>query len=72
MYEISYAEGVADDLRLLPANRRAEILERIEVQLEDEPTKRSRNRKMLVGLVPPWDHAESGLGVAGWGVSRFL
>ena len=58
MYRIKYAEGVADDLRLLQANQRAGILDRIEVQLTYDPTRPTRNRKMIVGLVPPWDHVE--------------
>ena len=33
------------------------ILDRIEEQLTHEPTKATRHRKLLVGLVPPWDHA---------------
>jgi len=55
VYEIVYSEGVAEDLRRLTANERAKILDRIEVQLKYEPTRQTRNRKVLVGLVPPWD-----------------
>jgi mRNA-degrading endonuclease RelE of RelBE toxin-antitoxin system len=58
VYEITYSEGLADDLRYLTANERAEILDRIEVQLTYEPTRQTRNRKVLVGLVPPWDHVD--------------
>ena len=58
MYEITYSEGVADDLGDLTANERAEILDRVEVQLSYEPTRPTRNRKVLVGLVPPWDHVD--------------
>ncbi|MEE8177642.1 MAG: type II toxin-antitoxin system RelE/ParE family toxin [Acidobacteriota bacterium] len=56
MYKITYSEGVADDLGRLRANQRAQILDRVEVQLRQEPTQQTRNRKIIVGLVPPWDH----------------
>lgn len=59
MYKITYSEGVADDLGRLTANERAGILDRIEVQLTYEPTRQTRNRKVLVGLVPPWDHVDA-------------
>ena len=58
MYEIAYSEGVAEDLRRLTVSERAKILDRIEVQLKYEPTRQTRNRKVLVGLVPPWDHVD--------------
>jgi mRNA-degrading endonuclease RelE of RelBE toxin-antitoxin system len=54
VYEITYSEGVADDLGRLTATERAEILDRIEVQF-----KQTRNRKVLVGLLPPWDHVDA-------------
>lgn len=58
MYTISYAEGVADDFGRVPANERGRILDRIEQQLKHEPTQQTRNRKILVGLVPPWNHVD--------------
>lgn len=58
MYEIRYAEGVAGDLAGLRAYERAHVLDAIEVQLLHQPTQRTRNRKLLVGLVPPWDCVE--------------
>jgi len=58
VYRITYAEGVADDLERLPPNQRAWILDRIEVQLRYEPSRQTRNRKVLVGLVPPWHHLD--------------
>jgi mRNA-degrading endonuclease RelE of RelBE toxin-antitoxin system len=56
MYTLEYAESVADDLRRMPANQRSRLLDRIELQLSHEPAHESRNRKILVGLIPPWDH----------------
>lgn len=58
MYQIEYVEGVADDLADLRAYERAHILDGIEEQLKYEPTRQTRNKKILVGLVPPWEHVE--------------
>ncbi|HEV8718135.1 MAG TPA: type II toxin-antitoxin system RelE/ParE family toxin [Candidatus Binatia bacterium] len=58
MYRIEYAEGVADDLANLRAYDRKHILDRLEKQLKDEPTKKTRNRKPLPGLIPPWEYLE--------------
>ena len=57
-YKIEYAEGVADDLANLRAYERAQILDSIETQLTHEPTRQTRNRKILVGLIPLWEHVE--------------
>lgn len=58
MYSIKYAEGVEDDLADLRAHERVRILDSIEEQLRREPTRLARNRKILFGLIPPWEHAE--------------
>jgi mRNA-degrading endonuclease RelE of RelBE toxin-antitoxin system len=58
MFAIEYAEGVAEDLARLRAFQRAQILDRIEAYLRHQPTQETRSRKILVGLVPPWDHIE--------------
>ena len=58
MYTILYSEGVADDLQRVPPGQRNQLLDRIEVQLKYEPSRRSRNRKILVGLAPAWEHVE--------------
>lgn len=58
MYRIEYAEGVTDDLANLRAYDRKHILDRLEKQLKDEPTKKTRNRKPLPGLIPPWEYLE--------------
>jgi hypothetical protein len=34
---------------------RAFVLDRIEAALVDQPTTMTRNRKLLVGIRPPWD-----------------
>jgi len=55
MYTIRFAVDVIKDLRKLSAYRRNIILEAIETQLSHEPTSPTKNRKLLVNLIPPWD-----------------
>ena len=55
MFEIRFAEGAVADLDAVPAFRRSAILDAIERQLATTPMVKSRSRKELVGLVPPWD-----------------
>ena len=57
MYKITYSTEVAADLKSLGTAERSHILDEIDVQLLHEPGKATRNRKILVGLVPPWEHA---------------
>jgi mRNA-degrading endonuclease RelE of RelBE toxin-antitoxin system len=45
-------------LKGLQAGQRKQILNRIERQLTHEPTRQTRNRKPLAGLVPPWEYVE--------------
>jgi mRNA-degrading endonuclease RelE of RelBE toxin-antitoxin system len=56
MFTIEYAEGVADDLAAMRPFDRSRLLDRVEEELTYQPTTETRNKKMLVGLVPPWDH----------------
>lgn len=58
MYLIEYAEGVAGDLAGLRPFDRKQILDRIDEQLAHQPTQETRNKKNLVGMVPPWEHVE--------------
>ena len=58
MYRIEYAEGVAGDLASLRPYDRQQILDQLEEQLKYEPTKKTRNRKPLPGLIPPWEYIE--------------
>ncbi len=58
MYAIEYAEGVADDLAGLRAFDRKTLLDRIEEQLTHQPTQETRNKKILIGLTPPWEYVE--------------
>ena len=54
VYDIQFARGAEQDLKKLSAFHRSTILDAIERHLAIEPAKPSRNRKLLVGLVPPW------------------
>jgi mRNA-degrading endonuclease RelE of RelBE toxin-antitoxin system len=55
MFFIDYAEGVAQDLARLRAFDRTRILDEIDEQLAYEPAQETRNKKLLLGLKPPWD-----------------
>ena len=58
MFTIEYAESVADDLASMRASDRKHVLDRIEKQLKHEPAAPARNRKIIVGIKPPWEHEE--------------
>ncbi len=58
MFEIEYAEGVIEDLARLRAFERKQILDTIEEQLTHDPDRETRNKKILRGLIPPWEHIE--------------
>ena len=54
MYDIQVASGAEQELKRLSAFHRNTIIDAMERNLTHEPTRISRNRKMLMGLVPPW------------------
>ncbi len=54
LYKLRFAKGVAGDLKRIRAYDRKRIVETIENQLLDEPDRPTRNRKLLVDLIPPW------------------
>jgi mRNA-degrading endonuclease RelE of RelBE toxin-antitoxin system len=54
VFEIRFAEGVEKDLRNIRIYYRNQILDAIEEQLAHEPDTRTRNRKLLENLIPPW------------------
>ena len=58
MFVIRYAESVAEDLAAFRAFERKRLLDEIDRQLLHEPTRETRNRKILRGLTPPWEHVE--------------
>ncbi len=55
---MEYTEGVLDDLQGLRARDRKHILNTIDQQLTHTPTQETRNKKIVVGLKPPWEHEE--------------
>ena len=55
MYEIRYSPSVAEDLNDLKVFLRRQILDSVDDQLCHVPTKATRRRKILHGLVPPFD-----------------
>lgn len=57
-FTIEYAESVTQDLKPLRKIDRKLVLDAIDEQLSNEPTRETRNRKILVGLKPPWEHLE--------------
>ena len=55
MYRILFAAAVEEDLKALSPYHRNRILDDIQESLTYEPTVPSRNRKLLVNLLPPWE-----------------
>jgi mRNA-degrading endonuclease RelE of RelBE toxin-antitoxin system len=58
MFRIRFARSALADLKRLRARDRARIVEEIQKRLTDRPLDPDRNRKELVGLVPPWEHVK--------------
>jgi hypothetical protein len=58
MYTVDFAEGVLEDLKALRAADRMRFLDKIDEQLLHEPNKATRNKKIVLGLKPPWVHEE--------------
>ena len=54
MLEVRFAEGVEEDLRNIRIYYRNQILDAIAQQLAHEPDTKTRNRKLLENVVPPW------------------
>ena len=58
MFNVRFAEGVAQDLKRIPVFYRNQILHAIKRQLVNTPDSETRNRKILVKLVTPWEGIE--------------
>ena len=54
VYQLRFARDVVADLKKLTAHDRRRVLDTMEEQLGTEPTRPTRNRKVLVNLIPPW------------------
>ena len=55
MYEIRYSPGVAEDLNGLKVFLQRQILDSVDEHLSHVPTRETRKRKILHGLVPPFE-----------------
>ncbi len=55
MFAIFYDEAAEEDLRALRVFEARRILDEGEAQLTREPMRSSKRRKLLEGLLPPWD-----------------
>jgi mRNA-degrading endonuclease RelE of RelBE toxin-antitoxin system len=58
IFNIEYTEDVVNDLMNLRAFHRKQLLDRIEEQLTHQPTQGTRNKKILTGLITPWEYEE--------------
>jgi len=56
MFDIQFSAGVWNDLKPIPIQGQRIILDAIEEQLTHQPTTRTKNRKILLNLVPPWQN----------------
>jgi mRNA-degrading endonuclease RelE of RelBE toxin-antitoxin system len=54
VFEIRFAEGVEEDLRNIRMYYRNQILDAIEERLAHEPDTKTKNRKLLENVIPPW------------------
>lgn len=55
MFRIRFARGALGDLRRLRAFDRTRVLEHIERLLSDRPAEEGTRKKVLTGLVVPWE-----------------
>ena len=58
MFRIKLSEGAADEIARLRAFDRKMIVTAVKSQLVYQPTLARRNRKILRGLHPPWNHLD--------------
>src|SRR5882672_6484343 len=55
VFAVLYEEAAEEDLRVFRAYEARRIVDGVDAHLMKEPTKPSRRKKLLEGLVPPWD-----------------
>ncbi len=58
MFNVRFAEGVAQDLKRIPVFYRNQILDAIKRQLVNTPDSETKYRKILTKLLPPWEGIE--------------
>jgi mRNA-degrading endonuclease RelE of RelBE toxin-antitoxin system len=54
-FSVVYDEAAEEDLRAFRAFEARRILDEVDEQLTKAPSTRSRRRKLLEGLIPPWN-----------------
>ena len=54
MFRIRYDEIAEEDLKNLKKFDRNIVLDSIDEQLSHEPLKKTKNKKILIGVKPPW------------------
>ncbi len=54
MFRIRFSVDVEKDLKKISRYNRNRILDEIETKLSREPMVPTKNRKLLINLVPPW------------------
>jgi mRNA-degrading endonuclease RelE of RelBE toxin-antitoxin system len=57
-YSITFSPAAFAELADIKAYYRGPIVAAIDEQLANQPTVETRNRKMLIGLYPPFEHQE--------------
>lgn len=55
MYAVLYDEAAEEDLRALRPYDVRRIMREVDAQLTKNPTVPGRRKKLLEGLIPPWD-----------------
>ena len=55
MYGIRFAKDVERDLKKIPSFYRNRIFDTIKKQLSFKPSTPTKNRKILINILPPWD-----------------
>ncbi|UCF97367.1 MAG: type II toxin-antitoxin system RelE/ParE family toxin [Spirochaetaceae bacterium] len=55
MYQIEFSEGVETDLKKIRIYTRKIILDAVEQKLVHRPNIETKNRKVLVNLIPPFE-----------------
>lgn len=58
VFQIRVTEAAAVEIADLPALIRKQVVKAIETQLLHQPNVETQNRKLLRGLIPPWEHLD--------------
>lgn len=55
MFRVRFSRDVIKDMKKISPFYRNQILQAVEENLISEPASLSRNRKILINLIPPWE-----------------